>query len=132
VYDFWRVASSGGTVVIARVERYVDYDIHGATPFSMEIRILRVVRGAERRKFVKIWGGLVSTNPGIAPFAIGSKWAFVLADHSAVPGDYTTGDCSRTFVRIREGAKGPGVLERDILRRLGYDRDERPPTTGRI
>jgi hypothetical protein len=112
---FYQVASHSKKVALVKVIKYLSFkEIYNkATPMSMEVEIIHIIKGAEQRKRVIIWGdnGMLC-RPYLSVFKEGVM--YVMALDKGNPGrghkdetesDYAIGNCGTHWLTYDEKTK---------------------------
>jgi hypothetical protein len=111
--DFFKAAPKAAFVALVKVTKYLTYkNIYGEQkPIAMEVEIIDIYKGQEKRKKITIWGGDVNINrPMLHKFETGSY--FVLALDKVVENskevshvgekssDYVITNCGERWLRV--------------------------------
>lgn len=115
---FTRVALSADLIVLAEVRAH---DRHG-----MDVTVLEVLRGRERRRVIRVWGdtgGLC--RPPVSEFPVGTRWILAVkrSGQATEPG-YTLSFCGEHWLQ----ARGDQAVGRITLTQYGPDMQAAPLT----
>jgi hypothetical protein len=87
--NFYKVSPNTDFVALVKINKYLTFqDIYDSpTPMSMEVEILEVFKGAEKRTKIKVWGDIgYLCRPYLSQFSVDSL--YVIAFHKGEKGDF--------------------------------------------
>src|SRR5688572_6066371 len=108
---FWRggllkMAQTDSLTIQAKVNKYLSYStdkvMNRTFPTSMEVEVVRILKGKEERKLITVWGDEGwACRPYLTAFSIGSEW--VLSLKRWEDGEYEISICGEHYVPIHGG-----------------------------
>ncbi|MEM6803368.1 MAG: hypothetical protein AAF696_18315 [Bacteroidota bacterium] len=118
--SFLDVSQNSSFVALVRVKRHTSFKklYDNRTPMSMEVDVLEVLKGRERRKTVKVWGDNGDLcRPYLSDFPKGSTWVIAFDKGSTTRGhddersiDYSISICGEYWMPVERG-RVKGVIE---------------------
>jgi len=134
--NFYKVSPKSDLVALVKVNKYLTFkDIYDSpTPMSMEVQILEVFKGSEKRTKIKVWGDVGHLcRPYLNQFSVDSL--YVIAFHKGENGnfghkeetdnDYSISNCGEYWLKTNRKSDtligSESTIELNRLRGL-YDR----------
>jgi hypothetical protein len=116
--EFKKVAPTTEFVALVKVSKYLTYkNIYGVqTPISMELEVVEIYKGVEKRRKITVWGGDVNIcRPFLTKFKEGKHYliAFSKVDKSSQEvshegeqsSDYTIQSCGERWLSVDDNKK---------------------------
>ncbi len=113
---FTKVALGTDLVVLAEVR---SHDRH-----AMDVTVIDVLKGTERRPVIRVWGGDGATcRPAVTTFPRGTRWIFALRRFGEPhPRDYGISYCGELWLEVR----GTDAVGRITVARYGQTQESAP------
>jgi hypothetical protein len=113
---FTKMAPGTDLVVLAEVRSYERH--------AMDVAVIDVLKGAERRPVIRVWGGDGATcRPAVTTFPHGTRWIFALGRFGEPhPRDYGISYCGELWLEVR----GTEAVGRITVARYGQAQESAP------
>ena len=134
VGSFLKVAPKTSFVAVVKVVRYVTLSNPGNSPRSIEVEVVDVIKGKEKRKHLVVWGddGHLC-RPFVSQFKVDSVYVMALHKGSVrwgqrgeKPSDYSISNCGTHWLSVD---RSTGLINGDVV---GDIRDSSAITLGKL
>lgn len=109
---FLKLAPSAKLIAVVKVKQYLSFEeLEGIeVPMSMEMEVVKVLKGTETRPFIKVWGNNgMMCRPYLSLFEENSTWVMAFGEDGALghdgasTEDYGVSHCGEQFMPVKMG-----------------------------